>query len=209
MACKHKFYDWLYLLPEKVDWEIKILIVGTFNPGWYSENNYSEWFYGRTQNNLLWQILPELKGYKSLINSTIKEWIEFCKLNKIGFTDLIEEIITADEINENHKQVLLKNFSDTALINTFRNNDIKWTNLESILNSRKSITEIYLTNSGNNIWGKKFNEAFKFHERNDKDIYTKTLYTPSKEARFWMKKNGFNDISEFIKYKWLEKGFKI
>jgi hypothetical protein len=56
MPCPHKFQKCLNL--DKLDFAPETLIVGTFNPAW-PEDNYAEWFYGRTGNNYFWDVLAE------------------------------------------------------------------------------------------------------------------------------------------------------
>lgn len=205
MAIRHKFYDWLTLPEELVDWEVEKLIVGTFNPD-LVENNYADWFYGRVNRNHLWQILPELHNSDNLKCSSLEERIIFCKEQKIAFTDLITEIPNADSENENHLEIISK-FRDRDIITHFGpTEELIWTDINRILNERESIKEIYLTNSGNDEWGKKFNTI---ERESDNNIHFSKLYTPSNFASLHMKRNGFNSVTEFIKYKWIEKGYRV
>ncbi|MEY4604366.1 MAG: hypothetical protein RIT43_1658, partial [Bacteroidota bacterium] len=67
MPCNHKFIKDLQL--QYVDWEVKTLFIGTFNPEWEEcASNYAQWFYGRTQRNDFWCILPTVHGTNSLIS---------------------------------------------------------------------------------------------------------------------------------------------
>lgn len=56
MNCKHKFHEHLDL--SYVDYPVRHLFAGTFNPGCCQErDNSAQWFYGRTQKNMLWDTL--------------------------------------------------------------------------------------------------------------------------------------------------------
>jgi hypothetical protein len=204
MAIRHKFYDWLSLSESKVDWEVRILIIGTFNPD-IDSANYASWFYGRTRKNHLWQILPELMGEESLKEGSKREWIAFCRRNKIAFTDLISEIPNADINNEEHLKII-SGFKDQDIINEFGSIDqLIWTDVNRIIRERNSIKEVYLTNSGNDIWGGIFDDIAS----NNEALYFRKLYTPSNFAGLHMTRAGFNSVTEFIKYKWNEKGFLL
>lgn len=86
MPCNHKFRK--HLLLQGLDFEPETLIVGSFNPEW-PENNTAQWFYGRTENTYLWDVLPRIYGEPSLMDSPVADWQDFCKRNKVAFTDLI------------------------------------------------------------------------------------------------------------------------
>lgn len=84
MACNHKFIDYLNL--DRIDFEPNVLMIGTFNPEW-PEDNYAEWFYGRTNNNYFWETLPRIFQESSLRNENHLEWKNFCFRNQIAITD--------------------------------------------------------------------------------------------------------------------------
>jgi hypothetical protein len=101
MAIEHKFKEWLTLPDNLVTWEVEKLIIGPFNAD--INTNEASWFYGNTNRNHLWQILPELMREESLIRGSQSEWIEFCKKHKIAFTDLVTNFPNADSINSYDK----------------------------------------------------------------------------------------------------------
>ena len=97
MACEHKFIADLQL--QYVDWEVKTIFIGTFNPDWKEcANNNATWFYGRTQRNEFWEILPLIHKQPSLIDGDRNSWSEFCRKNKIAITDILSRINDADQI---------------------------------------------------------------------------------------------------------------
>ncbi len=204
MACKHKFYD--YLNCDNLDFQPRILIIGTFNPEW-SENNYSNWFYGRTNNNYFWEVLPRIFKEESLkhIGKEL-EWKKFCIRNLIALTDLISSINDADKNTPNHLEVISK-FKDNELVKTF--NEFKMTDVVAILEKHSTIKNVYFTRKkGVNLFD---NEMFKIQDYClKKQITFSYLLTPSKNAKFQMRgyepknPNLERSLSNFIYEKWLE-----
>lgn len=128
MSCKHKFKNYLNL--EKLDFQPKILVIGTFNPEW-SKNNSAEWFYGRIKNNYFWDVLPRMLGQESLRKDyNHLDWKRFCKENKVAITDLISSIADAEKDNEKHFKII-SDFKDTEFANTF--DDFRINNITEIL----------------------------------------------------------------------------
>ena len=78
----------------------KLLIVGTFNPSacMGCKNNNAEWFYGRKANNL-WRYIPEGIIDKSLKEHPKKDWLKFCKNNKIVIIDLVKSARSNQKLN--------------------------------------------------------------------------------------------------------------
>ena len=177
MACDHKFKNFLRL--EKLNFKPETLIVGTFNPAW-PEGNYAKWFYGRTSNNYFWEVLPRLYGEDSLRNATDKEWKEFCKINKVAITDLIESIDDAEETNTKHIQ-LLKTYSDKSISDSFAHHkDIK---ILDLLRDHPSIKNVYLTRqSGNPLFDNLWRPVQDYCKT--KAMKAPMLLTPSGSARF-------------------------
>tara|TARA_R110000744_G_scaffold68927_2_gene140131 strand:- start:2084 stop:2707 length:624 start_codon:yes stop_codon:yes gene_type:complete len=204
MACNHKFLKYLNL--EKLDFQPELLIVGTFNPEW-PENNYAEWFYGRTNNNYFWDVLPRMLGQQSLRKNTNHlDWKSFCSKNKIAITDLISSIDDADKNNEKHFDVISK-FLDTEFADTFDN--FKITRVLEILIKNPSIKKVYFTrNKGVELFD---NEILKIHDYcKNNEIYFSYLLTPSANARFQMSgyepknPNLKRSLANFIFENWLE-----
>ena len=117
MACQHKFYSYLQL-QRLTDFEPEIIIIGTFNPE-LPKDNYSEWFYGRTDNNYFWDLLPKMFGDEGLRNRAHTDWKKYCKRKKIALTDLLSGINDADFTNEAHIKVLSK-YTDSDLATRFK-----------------------------------------------------------------------------------------
>lgn len=206
MPCPHKFQEYLNL--EKLDFAPETLIVGTFNPAWL-EDNYAEWFYGRTGNNYFWDVLPRLyqpdlnlrtKGYEHV------DWKLFCKENKIAITDLIYSIEDADPANPNHHKAL-KSYSDATISKQF--SAITFTDIVGVLERYPSINSAYLTTQAKiDMFNQKWSEVEKYGK--EKEIIVKRLLTPSAGARFQMREYKRKNPSDktplrnFIYKSWLE-----
>jgi len=208
MPCIHKFHPWLTLPENLVTWKVRTLIIGTFSPGWNELNN-ARWFYGRTTNNHLWQILPELHGESSLRHAPVENWVEFCARHAIAFSDLIESIPSADIDNPLHQKALIgDNYSDTSIIRQFPEKEIVWTDLNRILDSRPEIKHVYLTNTGGGVWGRKFQVAQDYAAQHpERNLQVTPLYTPGSGARFFVKSKGFKTTTDLIKFEWIKRGF--
>jgi hypothetical protein len=203
MACNHKFIE--YLNADNLNFNPKYLIIGTFNPEW-PEDNYAEWFYGRTNNNYFWEILPRMFQEESLrFNFNHIDWKKFCVKNQIVLTDLISSINDADQDNPHHYEVISK-FKDTEFANTFM--DFQMTNVVGILEKYPSIDRIYFTrNPGVDLFDNEINAINNYCLNNN--ILFSHLITPSKNARFQMtgyipqNPNLERNLSNFIYEKWL------
>lgn len=202
MACRHKFYE--YLTCTNINYKPRILIVGTFNPEWPTDN-YADWFYGRTKNNYFWEVLPRMYNENSLRNSDQSSWKQFCIQKNIAITDLISSINDADIENPIHQNVI-SNFKDTEFSKTF--NDFQMTNVIEILQNIPTIEKVYFTrNSGLSLFDNQINEIKLYCLNNQ--IYFSHLLTPSANARFQMRgwvpqlPNLERNLSNFIFEKWL------
>lgn len=200
MVCNHKFIEDLQL--QYVDWEVKTLFIGTFNPGWPEcIGNNAEWFYGRTQRNEFWSILPCIHGQTSKLNGNRNAWIAFCQQHSIGITDIIESI-DANPNNAAHRSSIC-NFRDNELVNF----NIKLNDIPEILKKHKSIKQICITRrSLNGFWKVCFKDTFEFIAQNrDRDVKIIRLRSPSRGARKGVK----GSFSDFIAAKWIEQGYMI
>jgi hypothetical protein len=139
MPCNHKFRK--HLLLQGLDFEPETLIVGSFDPEWPASNT-AQWFYGRTATTYLWDVLPRIYGEPSLIDAPAADWQQFCRFNKIAFTDLISGIDDADPSKKNHDR-MMGGFSDNALVYNF--DDFVFTNIVGVLKQHPSIKNVYLT----------------------------------------------------------------
>lgn len=139
MACKHKFSSDLDL--KNLDFSPTTLIVGTFNPEWPTSNT-AEWFYGYTEDNYLWDILPRVYGEESLINATPLPWKQFCHDKQIAFTDLIRSVDDADPDSKKHNN-MLGGMNDNALVYNF--DDFEFVNIVQLLKTHPSIKNVYIT----------------------------------------------------------------
>ena len=203
MACTHKFYNNLNL--DNLNFKPETLIIGTFNPEWPLDN-YADWFYGRTNNNYFWNVLPRIYNEPSLSNENSNSWKNFCMDKKIAITDLIASINDAEQNNINHFNII-SNFKDKEFESEF--NDFEFTDIINLLKTHNRIKSVYFTRQlGVSLFDLRINEIKEFCDNNN--IYFSTLITPSKNARFQM--GGYiplNPILEgtlpnFIYEKWFE-----
>jgi len=202
MACKHKFYDDLEL--KKIDFKPTILFVGTFNPAWPA-SNYAEWFYGRTDANYFWEVLPGLFNERSMLCSKPHDWKTFCKRNKLAVTDMIKEITTADMKNDLHKEMLSK-YGDDEIVKHFLDG-LTPTDINEILTRHTTIQKVYLTRTASGYWGKLWNETKKNARP---DVRFVELLTPSRYASYQLSKFRKNNVDvpislpQFILKRWKE-----
>lgn len=177
MPCQHKFHQYLNL--ERIDFEPTTLIIGTFNPSW-PLNNQAEWFYGRTDNNTFWDVLPRLYQPESLIDATPAAWKQFCHDKKVAITDLISCINDADEDNPQHR-TWLGDYTDTNIATRFFNHTA--TNIVQLLQNHPTILNVYLTRGADGtFWKCLWRPVKRYCEA--VGITCKTLFTPSGNARF-------------------------
>ncbi len=109
---------------------IKILILGTFNPD--TPNNPADFFYGRNKN-YLWNLLPKVFGYKELKGASIEDKEKFMHIFKIGFTDIIQE-------------VCIENGEETNYADNYIDNKVsKWIDFEAFINQFQSIEKVFFT----------------------------------------------------------------
>lgn len=199
MACNHKFTQDLDL--SYADWSVETLIIGTFNPEWSKVNN-SDWFYSRRTNNF-WIVLPRIYSENELICSDRLAKIDFCRKYKIGITDLIKSINTANE--EEHLNTI-SSFSDKLIEVNFKN-DLTLVNIIEILKNNPAIRNVYLTRSANNgLWGILWKNIKSYCIK--KQIYCAELLTPSNYAMYQYKKNEkqkYGSLEDFIFARWAEK----
>lgn len=175
MPCNHKFLKDLDLGPLTFDPEV--LIVGTFNPEWPATNN-AGWFYGRTQNNYFWDILPRLYNEESLLHAGSDEWKAFCGRHKIAITDIIACVNDADENNAEHGK-LLAPYSDEKMVESFH--DFRLTDITGIINKYPTIRAVYFTRGiGDSFWAAKWKPVCDAIEA--RGGTARTLLTPSRVA---------------------------
>ena len=172
MSCVHKFRKYLEL--NTIDFEPATLIIGTFNPQW-PDGNDAEWFYGRTDENFFWDILPRIYDQSSMLHDGKEKWQQFCRTNKIALTDLITSIDDANEQSKKHNKVL-GGFSDKAIVYNF--DDFTFTNIIGILQKHSSIKNVYLTRGvTESFWKHLWNPIV--HYCNVHDLHQRILLTPT------------------------------
>jgi len=198
MPCQHKFLEDLNL--DYCD-KVETLIVGTFNPQWAKKNS-AEWFYGREKNNF-WYVLSKIYSVDDLSLADTNTRKKFCNENKIGITDLISCIKTADE--KKHYG-LISSFSDKKIEDNFQLDDLELVNIIGIIEQNPTIKNVYLTRSANsNLW-KKIWEPIEEHCVNN-SINCKQLLTPSNYAFFQFNQNEkikHGTLPNFIYARWKE-----
>ena len=201
MPCNHKFINDLEL--QYVDWEVRTLFIGTFNPGWKAcENNYAVWFYGRTGNNEFWCILPNIHEQISLLNGDRIAWINFCKRNHLAITDVLKIIEDADEQNPAHRNSICK-FKDDDLANF----TVTPTDIPAILERHISIRQICITRQTlPHFWAECFIPTFTWIENNpQREIEIRYLRSPSRGAR----RGVVGNFCDFIAGRWINQQYQI
>ena len=207
--CKHKFQNHLKL--EYVNWDVKTLFIGTFNPGCCEkEENSAEWFYGRTDKNMFWNTLGYIYANNPKLGNegTPELWMSFCKENKIAVTDLIYEINELDLRNGEDKKNLCSGFSDKKLENYILQKQITPNKVEDLINNSPKLENLkfaYLTRRGaDNPWNSLWNPIINICKKGEIKISTLTTpggfnyfqfnneypRTPKNLADIWYK-NGF------------------
>ena len=142
MPCPHRFLGLHRVNSLFPDWEFETLIIGTFNPSWnFSKGQNADYFYGRTNRNYFWDVLPEVFGFEKLRKSSKDKWIQFLKICKIGLTDLLLNIDDAVDSNTIHYDYL----KTKAYINIAKFSNLVWNtdNIISLIKKGK-IKSIYI-----------------------------------------------------------------
>jgi len=197
MACEHRNIQDLTL--EYVDWEPKTLFIGTFNPGWQSRNNYAEWFYGRTQRNEFWCILPQVHQHPSLLNGNRETWINFCREHQLAITDIITSIDDADERIQEHRELICEGFEDDAIEKNFK--AFTFTDIPSLLTKYPSIRQVCITRMTiNGLWKTALTPTINACFTNS--IAFRPLRSPSRGARKGVK----GPFCQFIANHWQTTG---
>jgi hypothetical protein len=195
MPCNHRFYN--ELAHQNIDYKPECLIIGTFNPEW-PQTNYAEWFYGRTDNNYFWDILPRMFSDEGLRSSSHTQWKQYCRTKKIALTDLLASIDDADILNEVHSQVLGK-YTDTALASKF--NSQVANPILPLLRSNSCIRSVYLTTlNKSDFWQRLWSPIEEYCDLHG--IWCRKLMTPSKGARFSMSRASGIQMPDFIYNDW-------
>lgn len=202
MSCKHKFYSELSLA--HIDYEPETLIVGTFSPEWPADN-IAEWFYGRTDESLFWEVLPRVCGSASLLNASVADWRQFCKEHKIAFTDLIGEIEDADPASKKH-QKMLGGFSDKAIMHNF--DDFDFINIVALLKRNPTIKNVYLTRGITEaFWRHLWSPVMRYC--NEHGLHERILITPDDSAAYQFEvfnaennKTALPQLSDYLVMRW-------
>jgi hypothetical protein len=191
MPCSHKFSTYLQLA--QLDFVPETLIVGTFNPAW-PESNTASWFYGNTDDNYFWDILPRMYGEASLMSAASDVWKQFCHDKRIALSDLISAIDDADPGNQKHHG-MLGSFSDKSIIHNFE--DFEYVNIVQLLRLHPTIKQVYLTRGvteafWRHLWGP------VTHYCNHNNVRERKLLAPSGDAAFHHEAYNIGNPSEVI-----------
>jgi len=177
MPCNHKFQKELSL--ELIDYEPTTLIVGTFEPELPGINE-AEWFYGRTEKNCFWNVLPRLYGEASLINRTPAEWKQFCHDKQIAITDIISSIDDAEPEMPEHSKILAS-FADEAIVHHF--DDFDFVNIVQLLQRHPTIRNVYLTRGVTEaFWRHLWTPVMQYCNNNS--LHERRLLHPSDSAAY-------------------------
>lgn len=174
MACQHKFHDDLHL--EKLDFEPVTLVVGTFDPAPPIENP-AEWFYGRTDESLFWDVLPRLYGKDPLLSAGAKEWKRFCREERIAITALISSIDDADPSRRDHQR-MLSGFADKSFVHNF--DEFEYVDIVGLLRTHPTIKNVYLTRGMTELfWRHLWTPVMRYCNQNG--LHERKLINPSEE----------------------------
>lgn len=124
VTIKHKFRDF------QNNNNIETLILGTFNPD--SPDNNANFFYGRSKN-YLWNLLPKVYSQHELKTSSYSDKISFLAEYKIGFTDIIEEVLVESDNETNYAD----DYIDSRVT--------KWIDFDSFMMKYPNIKKVFLT----------------------------------------------------------------
>ena len=163
MWVKHRFGH------HEIDPGTEILVIGTFNPD--STNNRALFFYSRPRN-FLWKLIPLAYGNEDLRKAVPEKKIEYSRIMKIDFVDIISEINVDDP----------DNYSDHYL----DGRDIRWTEIISQIDKLANLKNVCLTRSTFSWipYMRTKVEEFRKHFE-EKNIIFECLVTP---ARFYSTK---------------------
>jgi hypothetical protein len=199
MPCNHKFYVDLQL--QYVNWEPTTLFIGTFNPEWQiCGNNNAEWFYGRTNRNEFWCVLPRVFGQDSLLNENNRlTWIDFCRKNNIAITDILS-CIDADITNPAHVDMVC-NFSDDKIEDFC----VTVNNIPAILDNFQSIRQICITRQTlTPFWNACFQSTSQYIALHpERGINLIRLRSPSRGAI----RGVLGNFCQFVSARWIQQGF--
>jgi hypothetical protein len=204
MPCDHKFQNELNL--GLIDYEPTTLIVEPFNPE-LGASNSATWFYGRTEENCFWDVVPRIYGEASLIKATANEWKQFCRNKQIAITSLISSIDDAEPGNPGHARIL-EGFSDKAIAYHF--DDFSFVGIAQILQQRPSIRNVYLTRGVTEaFWRHLWNPVMQYCSRNN--LHERKLVPPTAESAY--QHMGYNEqhpgtqiqlFEDYILMRWRE-----
>lgn len=201
MPCFHKFERYLTL--ESLDFQPTTLIIGTFSPA--LPTNSAHWFYGRTQHNYFWEVLPQLYNSPSLLNESPKHWQHFCREQRIAITDMIRAVADADVENPEHLAILSR-YNDAELTQQFF--DFDTVNLVRLLRTHPTICNVYITRTPDTFWKQMLYPLKKYCDTFD--IRVQPLLTPSGYAYFQKSKYQQQhpqpqlNLAEYILMRWQE-----
>ncbi len=205
MSIQHKFkeidfgkgFETKDAILVKTPYNPEILFLGTFNPLTNEEDNMADFFYGR---NWFWPILFNIFHFKKIVlgkqrkfykpepKPSLNDILDFIKLHKITFADLITEVLDNNDhyclaqnkiiFNETNYDLIKDN--DLSKLNQL--GKLKWNTDEliSFIENNPTIKDIYFTRKST----KPFSEILdkiekKFKERN---LRLKYLFTPSGQS---------------------------
>jgi hypothetical protein len=120
------------------DWDVKYLLIGTFNPEGGEKVDY---YYGRTKNQT-WRLLSEI--FRVELDPNSPNFWTLLKKHKIACIDMIHEIAAPDERID---RIIGKGYKDTEIINKSVKRIYNTSNIKKLIESNSDI-RIYST------WGK-------------------------------------------------------
>lgn len=104
---EHQFLNETFFLP---NWNIKTLVLGTFNPSCGEKTDY---FYGRSQNNF-WRTIENINNLEfGWFQNSLERKLKFMLENEFGCTDIIKSVIISDKLER--KEICGSGYKDQTL----------------------------------------------------------------------------------------------
>ena len=153
----HQLLDSNHFLPS---WEIKTLVLGTFNPSCGEKVDY---FYGRCMNNF-WRICEEIYNLDYMyFQNQFDRKLNFMIENQFGCTDIIKKVQVYENINV--KEICGSGYSDQILFTAKKCTlEYNFKEIKSLI-SNSNITTVI------NTWGKRESPKSFLDEINDLELY--------------------------------------
>jgi hypothetical protein len=124
------------------NWEVKFLILGTFNPEGGAPVNY---YYARTKNQT-WSLLSNIFGVN--FNPSSPDFFILLKQHGIACVDMIEKVIVVDNYVT---RVIGQGYSDSAIINNSVIRKYNTQEIQKIIENNPNLKVLSTWGKGSNL----------------------------------------------------------